>query len=135
MFLNLGLHMCKLSRLVTSSCRLMKPKRHVTSPSTICINKRDLQTHLALHSLTQSSLSFFDWFVQRISFPQTCGSRRTNCKTNYKAKISKIVASLISVDHHFDRSFCARISFLVGRIYWHRNRGILFSLTTYQLQG
>ena len=62
--LNLCPHMCKLFKSTSAKCRLMEPNGRVSSPTTNYINRSDLTPHLASSSLTHSSLSSSDWFVQ-----------------------------------------------------------------------
>ena len=103
MFLNLCPYMGKLSRSATSSCRLTKPNRHVTSPSTTCINISDLSPHLESSSLTHPSLYFSHWFVYLLGIPfsLTRMARRMNFRKNHRVENFRFSCSLTSVDSEF----------------------------------
>jgi len=93
-------HTCKLSRSATPSCRLMKSKRHVTSPPTTCINISGLQPHLAPHSLTYYSLSFSHWFIHLlgISFYSHMWQGGWISNKSTRLKISEVDRSLTNND-------------------------------------
>ncbi len=139
--LNLFSLMHKLSRSASVKCRLMKPNRCVSSPSTTCINRSDLSPHLGItHLITYLSLSSLDWFVQlggSFSLLRMCG-KRPNFWDCSLAEFLGLFAGRISgkqtsVDqglfdlcwlrpwgHNFDFG---------DRIHWHRNQGDWDNLT------
>jgi len=65
----------------------MKPKGHITSPSTTCINTSDLSPHLASSKEAIQSLSFSHWFVQLLGILSlTHVAKRMNFRTELQGQ-------------------------------------------------
>ena len=87
-FLNLCEHMCKMSRSTSSSCRLMKPNGHDSSPSTTYINTSSLSPHLASSShtyLLSRLIGSYNYWANLLSLTRVVEGRFfwANCRAEF----------------------------------------------------